>query len=143
MLTAPFPTPEIAAGISNMEARIALLGQVPIFAHLSQPALAQLAQATRVENVDAGRDVFKENDPGQRAYIVVKGGIDTLIGDRVQHHVRPGEVFGETALLSQVPRTATARATKDSTLLSIGHDPLLRAVEAADNASPTAPQSTT
>lgn len=66
---------------------------------------------------EAGREIVREGDPGDAAYRIVEGRCDVfVIRDGVRSLVRtmgPGEIFGEMAILSPGPRTATVVAVTD------------------------------
>jgi CRP/FNR family cyclic AMP-dependent transcriptional regulator len=73
-----------------------------------------------------GAVIFRQGDPGEEMFVVSTGHIRLTIGkgghETEVNTLGPGEFFGELSLLSGEPRTATATATEDSTLLAIGHD---------------------
>jgi len=66
----------------------------------------------------AGETIVTEGEVGDAAYIIVSGQCDALRlvhgQRRVLRTMGPGEVFGETAILSEGPRTATVIAREDS-----------------------------
>lgn len=68
----------------------------------------------------AGEEVVRVGEAGNAAYIIVSGSCDAVREvDGVRHvlrTMRPGEVFGETAILSDGPRTATVVAREDAVL---------------------------
>ena len=76
--------------------------------------------------VPRGTVLFHEGDPGHEMFVIATGRVRLTIGapgyEREIGELGPGEFFGELALLSDVPRTATATAAEDSTLLVIGRD---------------------
>lgn len=67
-----------------------------------------------------GEAVVTLGEVGDAAYIIVEGSCDAVRdvdGERtVLRTMGPGEVFGETAILSEGPRTATVVAREDSVL---------------------------
>jgi serine/threonine-protein kinase len=71
----------------------------------------------------AGTRIVVEGEPGDNAYIIVKGCCEaykTIDGQRrTLRRMGPGEVFGETAVLSDLPRTATVEAIDTVTVLVI------------------------
>jgi len=71
----------------------------------------------------AGDVIFKEGDPGSRVYIIQMGRIQIskAMGDRnkILAVLPRGEFFGEMALISDKPRSATATALDDCRLLAL------------------------
>lgn len=77
--------------------------------------VAIFAQRTMVrEDFGPGEVIFREGDPGRHVYVIRSGTVEILAkrpdGSReVIGRLYPGDHFGELALLSDVPRTATIR----------------------------------
>lgn len=73
--------------------------------------------------LDAGEVVVREGDPGDAAYIIVEGACEirkeSAHGPQTLRHIGPGDVFGEMAILTRGPRTATVVATEATTLLVV------------------------
>ena len=73
-----------------------------------------------------GAVIFRQGDPGNEMFVVSQGHIRLTIGkgghETEVNTLGPGEFFGELSLLSGEPRSATATAVEDSTLLAIGRD---------------------
>ncbi len=59
---------------------------------------------------EAGETIIEEGANGDEAYFIVSGTCEVLIGDRKIREMGAGEAFGEMAILSPGPRTATVRA---------------------------------
>jgi len=72
---------------------------------------------------EAGARIVVEGDAGDQAFIIVEGTCEaykTVAGvKRTLRQMGPGEVFGETAVLSDSPRTATVEALSPVTVLVI------------------------
>ena len=81
-----------------------------------------------------GSYVVKEGDPGDSAYIIVSGRCEVLkIIDgtvSVMQKLGPGQVFGEMAILTDSPRTATVLATEETTVLVVTKDVFEQELEA-------------
>ena len=73
-----------------------------------------------------GEIIFEEGSCGQQMFVINAGGVDIL--KRTRGHdelvgtLGPGEIFGEMALVDNLPRSATAVAAEDGTeLVAIDH----------------------
>jgi CRP-like cAMP-binding protein/predicted MFS family arabinose efflux permease len=85
----------------------ALLRALEMFKPLTPPAVDVLALKLNALSVQAGEPVFSQGDIGDRFYVVDEGTVQVLVdGDHVRD-LGPGDVFGEIALLRDVPRTAS------------------------------------
>jgi MFS family permease len=105
---------------------LALVDGVPMFAPLSIAAKEHMAGRLVEVPVSAGEVVIRTGDPGDRFYIVADGKLEITNG--VQATAGPGDFFGEVALIRDVPRTATVRATARSLLYALERDDFLAAV---------------
>ena len=76
----------------------------------------------RIE-VPAGETFLFEGDPGHTAYVIEEGRCEVFTvergGERVLRELGPGEVFGETAVFTDKPRSASIRAATDVRLLQV------------------------
>jgi len=97
----------------------------PILENLEEEMLAKLAPFFATETFPPGREVVRQNDPGDKFYIVVRGNAEVWrteehSGDTLQLGVlQDGDYFGEISLITSFPRTATVRAATVCTLLSV------------------------
>lgn len=53
----------------------------------------------------------KEGKPGREFFVLVEGNADVLQGSKRINRLRSGDFFGEVALIRDIPRTATVKAT--------------------------------
>jgi CRP-like cAMP-binding protein len=74
---------------------------------------------------------MREGDPGDRFYIVADGEIELSREGRAMATLGPGSYFGEIALLTDHPRTATVTASTPSTLLALDRVDFLEAITKA------------
>jgi CRP/FNR family transcriptional regulator, cyclic AMP receptor protein len=79
----------------------------------------------------AGEVVFEAGATGTELYIVKSGTIGIRLGDNVVETVPEGGVFGEMALIDASPRSATAVAMTDATLVPVGERQFLFMVSEA------------
>jgi CRP/FNR family transcriptional regulator, cyclic AMP receptor protein len=92
---------------------------VPELADVQDRYTALLRKAGESEELSAGEAVFLEGEPAERMYVVDSGSVSLMIGDRVLEIVGPGGVFGELAVIDRAPRSASAVAAADTTLVAI------------------------
>ena len=100
-----------------------LLRRVPLLAALPEPVLERLARESADATFPAGATIVREGDPGDRFYVVSSGTVGIL-----GREFGPGDAFGEIALLRDVPRTATATAVTDVSLVTLERGPFVAAV---------------
>ena len=105
------------------------LANTPLFAALDDDAAAALRSCMNETKVARGRTLFNEGDPGDKLYVVTAG--KTKLGrtaadgrENLLAVLGPGEMFGELSLFDPGPRTATATAVTDTTVLGLGHGDL-------------------
>ena len=90
-----------------------------LFRHLPAGELKPLLASAQEIRFAAGREIFKEGDPGDGVYVVKSGlvVISALIGAGKRHsfsRVLPGDFFGEMAVLDHQPRSACAAAESET-----------------------------
>ena len=107
-------------------AELALVEGVPLFEPLSVVAKEHIAgRLTRIE-VPAGDVVVRAGETGDRFYVVADGELEIV--NCIYENAGRGDFFGEIAVLRDVPRTATVRATAPSELYALNRDDFLAAV---------------
>jgi hypothetical protein len=107
--------------------QLALVERVGAFAPLSLVAKEQIAARLVSIDVAAGDVVIRAGEAGDRFYIVDDGRLTIDPGSQIIE-AGPGDYFGEIALLHDVPRTATVRATTDARLYALERDDFLAVV---------------
>jgi CRP-like cAMP-binding protein len=110
------------------------LGVVPLFAGLDAAGLAGLARGMRVRRFRRGETVFHLGDPGDALFIVMSGSIKITLpadtGDEaILATLRPGDFFGELALLDGAPRSATAVAIEQTETYVLSRDGFRELIE--------------
>ncbi|MFQ5926410.1 MAG: cation:proton antiporter [Terriglobia bacterium] len=98
-----------------------LLRQVPFFQNLPERCLAELQRRARPHTVLEDEVIFREGDPSDSLYLIARGAVRISIGppERILAVLSPGDFFGEMALLSARPRTATATAATPAHLIEL------------------------
>ena len=101
---------------------------IPMFAVMEQPAVERLSRAVMPVKVPAGRAIVTEGEVGDRFYVIESGMVAISKEGHEVNRLGPGSYFGETALLRNIPRTATVSAVSEVTLFSLDRRPFLEAV---------------
>ena len=73
----------------------------------------------RAFQVTAGSYIFHEGDQSSEMYVILDGQVDIIVGDKIVETVDPGGVFGEMALIGPAPRSGSAVARFDATLVPV------------------------
>jgi NADH dehydrogenase len=81
----------------------------------------------RREYFEPGQVVFREGDRGDWLYVVTEGEVEVLRraadgGETPLRRMATGECFGEIALVSDAPRSATVRAVAPTNVLAVDRD---------------------
>ena len=125
----PTPRPEAVA-----RAAAQLAAQSPLY----QPAVALefFRAAGTLEEKPAGKPVFSENEKsgglfskGARMYLLLEGEIGLMMRNKFFGVVKPGDVFGELAVIADLPRSATAMAKINCRVLSLDEKQFHAALE--------------
>jgi CRP/FNR family cyclic AMP-dependent transcriptional regulator len=102
----------------------AFLAGLPLFACLGDRQLDLLARSSRHRQVPKGSILFFQNDPADELYVVRSGSVAIFISssdgrELVLGEMRPGNCFGELALITGQPRSTSAVTLLKSELLII------------------------
>jgi len=111
------------ASLTTIE-KMMLIRQVPIFSELTADDLEELATVVEERRIEPGKDVFREGDPGDAVYLIVKGSVCVFTGggdrpERVLSELGTGACIGEMAVLDASPRSATVRALERTRTLRV------------------------
>jgi CRP/FNR family transcriptional regulator, cyclic AMP receptor protein len=90
---------------------------------LSSAEIDTIAAIAETRDVPAGREIFREGEPGDGLFLVVSGEIDIVkqssAGARSLAHLGAGSILGEISLLTSEARSATGRALVDTKVLHL------------------------
>jgi len=103
------------------------LSRVPLFKRLSSDELEQLASEVDQVNYAAGVTIFSERDKGDALYVVESGSVRIWVLDEdikpvTLAELKPGEFFGELAVLDRGERSTSATAIVDTVLHRLSSD---------------------
>jgi CRP/FNR family transcriptional regulator, cyclic AMP receptor protein len=85
--------------------------------------LGRASQESRTYS--AGDIIFSAGEAASELFVVKQGSVDLKINDRVVETVSEGGAFGEMALIDSEPRSATAVAATDVTLVPVSEKQFL------------------
>lgn len=108
-----------------------VLRGIPLFADLTRREIGSLRRLLHRREYVAGESIFTQGEPGLGMYIIAKGkvSIQSEPTGRELVLLQDGNFFGEIALLNEVIRTATAKASSDCLLLSLFQPDLLNLLD--------------
>ena len=110
----------------SLHEEVEALRNIPLFAKIDASKLKLLAFTSERVDYEPGQDLFKQGDPGDAAYIILDGEADIIVdtpgGELVVASMKKNDFVGDIAILCDVPRTATVRATKPLSTLVITKD---------------------
>jgi CRP/FNR family cyclic AMP-dependent transcriptional regulator len=73
----------------------------------------------------AGETIFREGDPATELYVVQAGTVHITLGNRLLLKLGVNGIFGEMALIDSEPRSATATAATEVTLVPVSEKQFL------------------
>lgn len=109
---------------------VGMLKRVPLFSGVEPAKLKLLAFTSDRVSYDAGQVLFHQGDEGDAAYVILSGTADVLVeseaGPIKVAEIEPNAIVGEIAILCDVSRTATVKATERLEALRIRKEHFLR-----------------
>jgi CRP/FNR family cyclic AMP-dependent transcriptional regulator len=101
-----------------------ILRDIPLFALLDDDEMAVLAGQVELKTFSARQRIYKMNDPGGRAYVMVSGKVRVTTVDEDHQEVvvdEPacGEFFGFASMLDQTPHQTNATAVEEAVCMEV------------------------
>ena len=108
-----------------------VLAKIPIFKDLSKKELRSIERILHRRSYKSDEIMFREGDPGVGMYIIESGRVNITLGkeNKLLAVISDNEFFGEIALLSETPRTATATSVTNSSILGFFQSDLFGLLE--------------
>ena len=118
---------------SRLGLEAARLKKIPLFSDLDADALAKLVLQLSPERFQSGETIVRQGDPGDKLYVINRGQADVFVSEgAVETKVnvlKDGDYFGEFALLTNQPRTATVRAVAPTEVFTLSRYNFLSLIE--------------
>lgn len=105
-----------------------LVSSVPFFEHLPASRIAEIASALEPRSATRGEAIIRKGDPADGMFFLIEGECDVMIGEK-PIRLKDGDFFGEMALLSARPRSASIVAQGFTRLLKLRVDHFHRLME--------------
>jgi CRP-like cAMP-binding protein len=108
------------------------LPRTPLFSCLDGESLHALVEGARVVELPAEHELFHQGDPGDALYVIAEGAVVPIAEGEVRKKLavlEEGDFFGEIALVTERPRSATIEALVDTKLLAIDRPLVSQLVE--------------
>ena len=103
---------------------LSLLGNVYLFANLTTEELKAISKICHDDHFNQGDVIFQESTVGDKFYIITTGSVRIAkqipgIGQEALAVLHVGDYFGEMALMNNLPRSASAIAHENVSVLTI------------------------
>ena len=116
----------------SLNEEVELLRNIPLFSNIEPSKLKLLAFTSERISYEAGHMLFDQGDMGDAAYIIIDGNADVIVdtpgGPLTVATVGRNDIVGEIAILCDVPRTASVKASSELETLVISKDLFFRLV---------------
>src|ERR1700737_858034 len=117
----------MSAEMNKLSDEAQSLARVPLFKRLEPHELKRLAEDVDQVNYAAGETIFNEHDLGDGLYVVETGSVriwvvDEDVNEGTLAELKPGDFFGELAVLDRGERSSSATAIVDTHLHRLSSD---------------------
>ena len=117
----------MSAELNKLSEEAQSLARVPLFKRLEPHELEHLAEDVDQVNFKVGETIFNEHDLGDGLYVVETGAVriwvlDEDVNDVTLAELKPGDFFGELAVLDRGERSSSATAITDTHLHKLSSD---------------------
>ena len=90
--------------------KVELIKRVPLFGACSKRELEEIARIADEIDLREGKEMTREGSRGREFFVLLEGEAEVTRDGKTINRLGPGDFFGEIALVSDSPRTATVTA---------------------------------
>jgi CRP/FNR family cyclic AMP-dependent transcriptional regulator len=94
-------------------APVDVLQRVPLFADLDKREVEQIARSFKERRFSEGETIAKEGLGGAAFFVIDSGEATVSVGGKERATLKPGNYFGEIALIDEGARSATITASSE------------------------------
>jgi CRP-like cAMP-binding protein len=98
-------------GVLHRNEKVEMIKRAPLFWNCSKRELQQIAQIADEIDLREGKEMTRQGERGREFFVLLEGDADVIKDGRSINRLGSGDFFGEIALVSDTPRTATVTAT--------------------------------
>jgi len=117
----------------SLDIEVDALRNVPIFRGIDPAKLRLLAFISERIQFQPGENLCVQGEQGDAAFVILDGDADVIVhtdaGDKTVASFSKNDIFGEIAVLCDVPRTATVRAASDMNVLTVSKENFLKLMQ--------------
>ena len=121
----------------SLKQEFELLRRLPMFAEIEPARLKLLAFMSERVGFDPGKQLMRQGDPPDAAYLIIDGQVDIVLetsaGQFTVATLGANDIVGDMGILSNAPRAATVRAKDRVIALRISKEPFMRMVREFPN----------
>ena len=115
------------ADVQSAQIDVDRVPPIPLFSDLPRDAFVALTERMELRVASTGDSLITESEPGVSMFIIIQGRVKVVrVGDDGEEillaQLSDGTFFGEMALLSDAPRTASVVCTEETMLFEISRD---------------------
>ncbi|MBT3211388.1 MAG: cyclic nucleotide-binding domain-containing protein [Planctomycetaceae bacterium] len=103
----------------DINKHIKIVEKIPLVKTLSSYQLQQVLRCGNLGSEPFGYTLFRQGDKSLGFYILLSGELVVLDGNTEIGHIKPVDIVGEMGMISNQPRSATIKVTKEATLINV------------------------
>jgi hypothetical protein len=115
----PAPVEDLEESMYSALEKTILLKSVSLFQNIPAEVLSKIASIAVERRASKGELILREGDFGESLFVVAGGSVRIHLGEQELAVLGRGDCLGEMAVLDGAPRSASATALEDTTLLEI------------------------